>query len=148
MKIECIHGYFKFTETDPGQLSQFESRFGFDLERSGDHFTFADLVDPPLYSIAGDTYLGSPALVTFAGEPWDVMRENGLVYNFALGLVVPIATVLVAPKIQQAGYAFVSNGMLLPGSIMEDGSRVTDYSAFYISTLAQFKYSEIGLEDL
>lgn len=144
MKINCIHGYFKFEETKAGQLQAFMDLFGLEIERSGDHFTFADLVDAPEYSIAGGTFLGCPTLKTFAGSPWEVMRENGLVYDFAKGLVIPKLLVLQSASIKPAGKYLVSSGMIQPGSITEDGSRVTDYAAHYIPELSQFRFSEVS----
>lgn len=143
MKIQCIHGYFKFSESKAGQLSRFMSMFGLELERSGDHYTFSDLVDAPDYSIAGSTFLGAPTSVTFAGDPWEVMRENGLVYDFTKGLVVPISTIVRSVTLLNAGNYIISTGMILPGSVTEDGSRVTDYSAQFIQELAHFRYSEV-----
>lgn len=144
MKIECVHGYFKFFETKAGQISQFMAMSGFELARNGDHFTFADLVDAPSHSIAGGRFLGCPTLKTFAGEPWEVMRENRLVYNFVLGLVVPIDVIVQLVKVQNAGSYLISTGMIQPGSIMDDGSRVKDYSAQFIQELAHFRYSEVS----
>lgn len=146
MKIECIHGYFKFEETSPGQLSKFMSRFGFEIERVGDHFTFSDLIEAPDYSIAGGTFLAAPTLETFEGKPWDVMRENRLVYDFSLGIVVPIDLVTQTAKISTAGNVFVANGMLLPGSLTVEGERVTDYAAYFMEDSLRFKYSEITYE--
>lgn len=146
MKIECLHGYFRFEEDEAGQLAQFSSLFGFDLVRSGDHFTFEDLDEAPDYSIAGGTFLGVPTLSTFEGRPWEVMRENRLVYDFGLGLVVPIDSVITPVKIATAGNFFVSSGMILPGSLTEDGDRVTDYSARFIRDRMNFKYSEVSVE--
>lgn len=141
MRIDCLHGYYKFSETDPGQLSKFASLFGLELERSGDHFTFADLVDAPTHSLTGGTFLGAPTLFAMEGPPWEVMRKNKLVYDFAKGLVVPSLAILTVCEFVQAGFTFVSNGMILAGSVTEDGSRVTDYSAFYDRGL--FRYSEM-----
>jgi hypothetical protein len=143
MKVECIHGYFKFSETSPGQISHFISQFGLEIERSGDHFTFADLVDAPDYSIVGGTFLGAPCTVTTEGNPWDVMRANGLVYDFVLGFVRPIDSITQAAGIDQAGNYYVSTGMLLPGSVMDGGLRVTDYAAFFLRDRNNFKYSEV-----
>lgn len=144
MKVECIRGYFKFSETQPGQLSRFMSLYGLEIERSGDHFTFADLVGAPDYSLAGGTFLGIPTTETFEGEPWEVMEANGLVYNFNTGLIVPALSITSIAKLEQAGNYYISNGMIVPGSIMEDGSRVTDYSAFFIWDRSNFKYSEVS----
>jgi hypothetical protein len=142
MRIECIHGYFKFFETKVGQMSTFMRLFEFELERSGDHFTFSDLVDAPDYSLKGGTFLGCPTTETFEGNPWEVMRENGIVYNFLTGTVVPIATILQSVKVQAAENFYVASGIILPGSVRDDGTRVTDYSAFFLNP--QFKYSEVA----
>ncbi len=143
MRIECLHGYFKFTETRPGQMSHFVSRYGLELSRSGDHFTFTDLVDAPRLSIAGSLYLGAPATKTYSGETWEILKENGLVYNFNRGLVVPIITVTQTIKLASTGNYLVSNGMILPGSLKDAGSRVTDYAAFFSADRGDFKYSEV-----
>lgn len=145
MRIDCAHGYFRFSETAPGQLARFTSRYGFELARArgGEWFTFADLLEAPDYSIAGGTFLGAPTAVTFEGDPSEVMRQNGLVYNFALGLVVPLASIVQSAPISAAGDVFVSTGMILPGTVTDDGSRVTDYAAFYLHDQGRFKYSEI-----
>lgn len=141
MRIECIHGYFIFTESKAGRLSDFMSRFGLQIERSGDHFTFSDLVDAPDFSLAGGTFLGAPTTENYEGPAWEVMRANGLVYDFSAGLVVPIESILRTVRVQAAGNLYLSSGMILPGSIMEDGLRVTDYAAFYENL--QFRYSEV-----
>lgn len=141
MRIECTHGYFKFFETRPGEVSDFMSRFGLEIERSGDHFTFTDLLDAPDFSIPGGTFLGTPTTETFEGEPWEVMQANSLVYDFSKGLVVPITSVLTTIRLQSSGKFYMASGMIIPGSVMEDGSRVTDYAAFYENL--RFRYSEV-----
>lgn len=143
MIIQCVHGYFKFEENEPGEISKFISLFGLSIERSGDHFTFEDLVDAPTHSIAGGTFLGVPTSVTFQGQPWEVMRANDLVYQFNLGLIMPIASVALPVKLSKSGNILVASGMIVPGSIMEDGSQVTDYLAHYSSFAKTFRYSEV-----
>jgi hypothetical protein len=144
MKIQCIHGYFKFEEREVGQMSDFISLFGLEIERSGDHFTFSDLIDAPKHSLPGGLFLGCPTTVAFEGEPWEVMRENEIVYDFSTGLVVPIATIIQTFQLQTAGNKFLSSGMILPGSVMEDGTRVRDYAAFFKNN--RFEYSEVAGE--
>ncbi len=146
MKLECIHGYFIFSETKAGQMSDFMARFGFEIERSsrGDHFTFADLVDAPDYSLPGGLFLGAPTTEAFEGSPWEVMRENGLVYDFSRGLVVPVLTINQQTPLKAAGNFFVTTGMILPGSVTDGGERVTDYSALFLESRLGFKYSEVG----
>lgn len=144
MRIDCSHGYFRFTELAAGQMSDFMSLTGLEIARSGDHFTFEGLVDAPEYSLPGGTFLGAPCTVAFAGKPWEVMRANRLVFDFTTGLVVPIASILKVVEIAAAGNFLVTTGMIVPGSVTDDGSRVTDYSAFYSTGRQGFKYSEIN----
>lgn len=146
LKIQCIHGYFKFEETEAGQLSRFMSQFDLEIERSGDHFTFADLVDAPDYALAGGLYLGAAVTQTIEGAPWEIFRANRLVYNFSLGLVQPIDLVLQAVSLTRSGFVFLAPGMILPGSVTEDGSRVTDYAASF-NGAKRFDYSEVGYDE-
>lgn len=147
MQIKCVHGYFFFREDGPGEVSQFMSLFaGLEIVQVGDYFTFADLEDAPSHSIEGGEYLTAVATETCEGSPWDVMRENKLVYNFLTGLVVPIATITQRVELSPAGYTLLSPGLILPGSIMDDGSRVTDYAAWYLFGSGRFKYSGVSGE--
>lgn len=148
MRVECLHGYFRFSEEAVGQVSRFCSLFGLEVARSSrmDHLTFADLVDAPDYSVPGGTFLGAATSELFEGPPWEVMRANGLVYDFQRGLVVPIAEIEQVVSIAQAGFAFLASGMILPGSVTDDGSRVTDYAAFFDPSRQGFKYSEVAYD--
>lgn len=146
MQIRCDHGYFFFRESKVGQISAFMSIFGLDLVAKDDYYTFETLFDSDDFSIKGSEYLGSVATVTYAGRPWEVMRENGLVYDFTQDLVVPIETIVTTVEISEAANYFLSPGLILPGSVRDDGSRVTDYSAWYLFDSAKFKYSEVNFE--
>lgn len=143
MTIDCLHGYFKFNETKMGELSDFVSLFELDLVSVDDYFTFKFLENAPDYSIKGGTYLGALATKTFEGQPWEIMRENNLVYDFLSGLVVPISTITDRLSIYKAANYYFSDGLLLPGSVRDDGLRVKDYSAGYVFGSGKFKYSEV-----
>lgn len=143
MRVDCLHGFFQFRETAAGQISRFMSLFGFSLVRSGEFYTFEFLEDAPGYSIEGSTYLGAVATVTYAGEPWEIMRANNLVYDFNLNQLVVKTTVTQRVEVSQGLRYFLSNGLLLPGSLMERGERVMDYAAWYSFEAFKFKYSEV-----
>lgn len=143
MRIKCLHGYFIFQETKVGQVSDFMSRFGLSLTPKGLYYTFEDLIDAPTHSLAGKTLFTSPATVTIEGEPWEIFEANNIVYNFSTGLVVPIASITQLISITQSANKFISQGLILPGSITEDGSRVRDYSAWYSRDTLKFSYSEV-----
>lgn len=144
MRIDCIHGFFIFREDAAGEASKFMSLFGLSLVKEKDFYTFETIAEAPRYVLEGGTYLGAPALVTYEGEPWDIMRENSLIYNFNLDTVVPIASITQRISIAPAGNIFISSGLILPGSVKDDGSRVKDYAARYLFDQSRFKYSEVA----
>ncbi len=144
MNIICRHGYFIFRETRVGQLADFNRRFGFSLVPVGNYYTFEALEDAPRHSLQGKTLLGVPAIKNFEGEPWEVFEANGLVYDFSKGLVLPIASVIQLTTVSLAGNRFVSPGLILPGSLTDEGQRVKDYSAWYSRDTLRFLYSEVG----
>jgi len=147
LRINCIHGYFIFDEVTSGELSDFVSVVGLPLARKENYFTFEALVDAPEYSITGQPYLNATAIKTYAGPPWEIMRENGLVYNFDIGLLVPIASITRTVTIAQAGNVFVSPGLILPGSLTDEGERVKDYAAWFSTDRMRFRYSEVSYVD-
>lgn len=145
VQINCLHGYFIFQEQKAGEASRFMRTFsGVSLVSTGRYFTFETLADAESYSIAGNPYLGAVATKTFEGPPWEILRANGLVYDFTVDQVVPIFSIVRRASIDEAGKYFVSNGLILPGTISDDGTRVTDYAAWYLSDNGQFKYSEVS----
>lgn len=143
MKCRCVHGYFMFHETKSGEVSSFVSMFGLELVARADYYTFSDLAAAPDYSIKGKMFMGTlPSVKTFAGEPWDVFKANGFVYDFSLGIVRPIATTILKTTVKQAGKRFVSPGLIVPGSITEEG-RVQDFSAWFSFERGTWLYSEV-----
>jgi hypothetical protein len=146
LKIRCLHGFFIFEESTAGEISRFMSLFNLNIQAEKNYFTFESLLDAPTYSIAGGTYLGADAIKTFEGSPWEVMRENNLVYDFTKDEVVPLTTITQRVQIQRAANYFLSSGLILPGSLNDGGSRVKDYAAWYLFDSAKFKYSEVSYE--
>lgn len=116
---------------------------GLELSPKDDYFTFSFLKDAPTHSIEGGVYLGETATKTFEGAAWQVMKENGLVYDFNAGIIKQIATITQRFQISIGVNYFLSNGLILPGSLNDEGKRVTDYSAHYSFDTKKFKYSEV-----
>jgi hypothetical protein len=142
LRIDCLHGFFKFYELAPGQISRFMSLFGFTLVKKDDFYTFETLADAPEFSLEGGTYLGATSPVTFEGQPNEVMRANSLVYDFNSDQLVDINTITQRVEIGQGLRYYVSNGLVLPGSLTDEGLRVMDYSAFFAFDQVKFRYSE------
>lgn len=144
IQISCSHGYFQFRETASGEVSKFASYFGLDVTSERDYWTFSDLLDMPDYAVQGNKYLDGTVKKTFSGQPDDIMRANGLVYDFSQSLMVDILSVKQSVVLLETGNYFISNGLIIPGSITDDGSRVTDYVAWFTLDSQRFLYSEIG----
>lgn len=143
MRVKCLHGFFIFEETKVGQVSDFMSLTGLSLVPWRNAYTFEDLQDAPDISLAGAQVLDAVATANFAGEPWEIFEVNELVYDFTRRLVVPIATITQSVVIQLAGNRYLSNGLILPGSLTDDGDRVKDYSAWFSRDTLRWLYSEV-----
>jgi hypothetical protein len=144
LKIKCLHGYFIFEEEAPGEISDFMNRFGFDIEGDGDIYTFGGLVGAPDFSLPGLDYLGYTMTEKFEGKPWEIFEANGVVFNFLTGEIVPIETITKSVRLSYKGDVILANGMILPGSITDEGTKVTDYLAYYSDSRLDFKYTEIS----
>ena len=143
MKARCLHGFFIFEEVKSGQVSDFVSYSGLSIVPRGPYFTFEALQMAPSYSIEGKPYLGIPATKTFEGEPWEVMEANGLVFDFLTNTLRPLLSVTQLVSIKTVGHRFVSNGLILPGSLTDEGKRVKDYAAHYSKESLRWLYSEV-----
>lgn len=145
MKIQCLHGYFIFTESTAGEISRFMSVTGLTLVKRDDYFTFQTLQNAPNYSLAGKALVGvAIATKTFEGKPWEVFEANQMVYDFSKDIVLPIASVITLTSIKIAGNRFVSPGLILPGSLTVEGKRVKDYTAWQSNSRASWLYSEVS----
>lgn len=145
MKIRCIHGYFLFEEEQGGEISQFMSLFGVELVAVENYYTFAKLAEAKDYAIIGGTYLGAPVTKTYEGKPWEIMRENKLIYHFNNDIVQPIDTITDTTDIKQSGSYFLARGLIIPGALL-NGTRIKSYSGFYVFDQQKFKYTEVSDE--
>ena len=87
MKIICEHGYYKFYPETPNDLIIFSDTYGVDLVKVGDFYTYPELATLPDYSIKNQGLGGFPAILNYAGKPWDVFRENKLNYDAENGKI-------------------------------------------------------------
>ncbi len=103
------------------------------MKRERDYFTFAGLYGAKDYSLIGKPYLNLPALTTYAGNPWDVMRENNYVYSIGLGILVPKASIVALVELPLVGFYFLAPGALVqPGSRNRLGNQLMSYSAEFV----------------
>lgn len=143
MRVRCLHGFFLFNEVKVGEIADFSSRTGLALVPRGEAYTFAALGLAPRHSIKGAPFLGITATATIEGEPWEVFKANGFVYDFTTGFVRPIAATAIRTEVKQAGRRFYSPGLLLPGSITDAG-RVQDFDGWFSRERLTWLYSEVS----
>lgn len=146
MQVKCQHGFFKFFEQRVGEIAKFSSLTEFELVPENDYFTFDFISDAPKYALIGGEYLGAQVTKTFEGEPWEIFEENKLVFDFSQDLVLPILSVVKSVELFASDNYYISNGLILPGSVTDDGQRVTDYSAYFYFDSMKFKYTEVQFE--
>jgi hypothetical protein len=146
MRVLCRHGHFSFYPRQTSDLAKFAQMFGLTLEREEDYFTFSTLKAAGKYSLAGKPYVNLPALETYEGNPWDVMRENNFVYHLGLDVLVPKQSIVSIGELISKGFFYVFSGPILqPGSRTITGDQIMSYSGefyddrFYLRIL-EFAY--------
>lgn len=146
LKINCLHGFFIFEESEPGQISRFTTLFGLSFARWREAFTFENLENAPTFAISGQKYLNAAVDLTFAGEPWDIMKANGLVYNFGTGELIKKSEVKTLINLEQSGAYWLSSGLILPGSLLKDGRKIHSYNAHFSFNTLRFRYSGVDYD--
>ncbi len=147
MRVLCRHGHFAFYPRKASDISKFSNYFDVTLVRERDYYTFEGLLDAPNYSLTGFPFLNLPALATFEGEPWEVMRENGFVYDLRLGLIVPKLSVIGIVDLPLVGYYFLAKGSLVqPGTRTMIGRQILSYSAEFEDVGSSLKVMEYSYE--
>lgn len=124
-------------------VSRFVSEYKTELVSVDDYFTFKQLQNFPGYSIKGASLLNTVATVTYQGKPWEILEENGLVLDLTTGQLIPIASQVSTVRFQKSSRYYLANGLVNPGSLLEDGSRVHSYRCQIMSNPRGFLYSEV-----
>jgi hypothetical protein len=146
MRVICRHGHFAFYPRRASDIYTFATSFNVELEREQDYFTFSGLVGAEEYSLLGKTYLDLPAIKTYQGRPWEVMKANDFIYNMSLETIVPKSSIVGVTELTQKGLFYVCNVPLLqPGVRTVLGRQILSYSGefsedkFYLRIL-EFSY--------
>lgn len=145
MQVNCIHGFFEFKENRPGEISDFMLLSKLRIVPRGTSFTFERLAEVPDHTIKGYDFLGAQATATHEGNPSDLFRANGLVYDFTKDALVPLSqSSLSIPLRVSGGYYLSTGGLIIPGSLTETG-RVEGFSGFYSFSAGRWAYSEVTI---
>lgn len=128
MKVLCRHGHFAFYPDKASDIADFSSYYKVTLKRERDYYTFSGLFGADDYSLLGKPYLNLPAIVTYSGEPWEIMRENNFVYHLITGIIVPKLTVVSIVNFSYVGSYFqVAAPLVQPGSRNLLGRQILSY---------------------
>jgi len=143
MKIDCLNGFFIITESKVGQVSDFMKWSGLTIVKYGEFYTFEGLENVPEYTISGTPFLNLVATKTYQGKPWELFEENNVVFNFLTGLLTPIALIVQPVKLSVSGNKYISNGLIIPGSLLPNGKKIKSYSGYFSRDTLNFNYSEV-----
>lgn len=147
MRVLCRHGHFAFYPKRASDIAEFASRYGFTLEPEEDYYTFSALAGAPKYSLLGNIYLNLPAIKTYEGTPWEVMKQNSFVYSLTTGLIVPKLAVVQIVELHSLGLHYIFDGAILqPGSRTLLGGQILSYSGEVLTDKFQMRVSEFSYE--
>lgn len=133
MRVLVRHGHFAFYPQNNSEVWHFRRLFKLELFPEQDYYTFQGLLGLPRWSQLGRLYGPLPAIKNYEGRnASEVMRENGLVYSLATGLIIPFAGVTTTVALPQSrDYAIAPKPLIQPGSILTNtvtpGNRILGY---------------------
>jgi hypothetical protein len=142
VRLTCLHGFFIVKEDAVGEIAKFNSIYSQDLTARHDYYTFALLAESPIYSISPSAWLGAVTSKTFCGEPWEIMRENGLVYNISAREVQQIASITTQAQLNRLRTCWSSRGLVQPGSLTTEWEKITGYQCAFDFSNLNFYYTE------
>ncbi len=148
MRVLCRHGHFAFYPDNAEDVARYCRFFDIELVRSGDFYTFEALADLPRYSLQVKPFGGLPAITTYEGRgPWEVMRENGFVYNVLLERLVPKLTIIGVLQAPRSDSYFISPTPLFqPGVRDSSGQQILSYDAEFIPETSKLKIIQVAYE--
>jgi hypothetical protein len=146
LKIRCDHGHYRFYEEQMGDLSRFATRFDVELVPEDDFYTFAPIKEAKNYVLAGGLYLNVPCINTYAGNKWDIMRQNNIVFDFVLGTGRIIDTVTDFVTFKRSSKYYISQGLVPSGSFIAIGTRLVSYTCHLNFNALKFYYSEVEVD--
>lgn len=135
MRVICRHGHFAFYPRKASDIGAFANRYSLEIERVEDFFTFSFLAQAGEYSIEGKNYLNLPAVATYAGKPWEIMKANGFVYDLSTNLLVPKISVTTLIDPARTGLYFTAQTPIIQsGSRNIAGNQILSYDAEFDMT--------------
>ena len=142
MRIFCKNGYYKFYPQNIGDLKFFTEATGFKLKPEKDYYTFDTLADLDNYIFAGWTLGLSIAIKNYAGDKAELLKANGVMYNYTIDQIVPTLSIIGKLRIDEGAYMATPE---LPQAGKFTGllNRVTGFSGFYDWQLKVYKIERL-----
>lgn len=130
MRIICDNGYYKFYPEATNELVLFEDRYKVALVKVDDFYTYPLLAALPDYSIQGQEYGGLPAIINYAGRPWDVFRQNKLNYDAENGKIISNSTRGIVDE-QPTNYTWIVVGIPSAFSELADKTVISGFEGWF-----------------
>jgi len=126
----------------------FADYFGVDLVSDRDFFTFPLLKGAPTLSIQGAQYLGATAIKTYSGHPWEVMKQNNLVYNLSTKTMVQKSTISTLIQPERVDYYFMAQTKLVQAGSKHkaSGQQILSFDSEFVQDYFQLRLSEFKYE--
>lgn len=145
MRVLCRHGHYAFFPRYASEIAEFCRTLEITLVRENDYYTFPALKGLSDYSIKTVIYKDIPAIITFEGTPWEILKQNKFVYNLGLGKVVPLASITTSISLEDVGGYYKSNAtMVQAGSFVSTGVRLVDYDASFSENYQAVSITEVS----
>lgn len=130
MRVICRNGFFSFYPERSSDVTEFCSYFEIDLVRMEDFYTFPILAEIPNYSIQGAPLSNLVANKTYEGKPWEVLRENRMVYSIEGEILVPMISVVDTVDLYLSNFYYIAQAVLIqPGARSRSGKKIVSYDA-------------------
>lgn len=121
MKVSCINGFYKFWPDNSLDIVRAKEVFGIDLVACEDFYTFIALRDMKNYSVLGYPIGLGIGKKNYAGEKWQVLKENLLVYNLIIKNITELALSLKVYNVpQDPGRYFAFTGIPQAGGLINN----------------------------
>lgn len=144
MRVVCRHGHFAFYPRNEIEVSRFNAIFNQPLFRDEDFYTFALLKAAPTYSLKGKAYLGATALVSYASSPWEILRQNGFVYDFTEMTLRPKAQIVSVINLAVTEDYWAADAPLIQaGGFDSSGQKIVSYDGEIDLQTSQLRLFEV-----
>ncbi len=131
MRISCEHGYYSFWPDREEDLFLLVNYLNIELVKKNDYYTYPLLADLGDHVFKPNLYGKFPSDKNFAGNPKEIMKALGLVYNLATGTLVKKEAITLSGTLTPMARNWLSErSMIQSGTIIGTGRIVSFEGVF------------------